>query len=90
MSDNYLSVHICRQAVDVDLYTGALSEKPMEGAIIGPLLSCLITDQFLRIKKGDSHWYERPIGPQRFSKGYALQDFIGCSVRSLFFFLHRY
>lgn len=41
----------------------------MEGAIIGPLLSCLVTDQFLRIKKGDSHWYDRPIGPQRFSAG---------------------
>lgn len=41
----------------------------MEGAIIGPLLSCLITDQFLRIKKGDSHWYDRPVGPQRFSAG---------------------
>lgn len=59
----------CRNAADVDLYTGALSEKPMEGAIIGPLLSCLITDQFLRIKKGDSHWYERPVGHQRFSAG---------------------
>ncbi|KAG4075552.1 hypothetical protein HA402_003377 [Bradysia odoriphaga] len=60
---------VYKDAVDVDLYTGALSEKPMEGAIIGPLLSCLITDQFLRIKKGDSHWYERPVGPQRFSAG---------------------
>lgn len=41
----------------------------MEGAIIGPLLTCLVTDQFLRIKKGDSHWYERPVGPQRFTIG---------------------
>ncbi len=41
----------------------------MEGAIVGPLLSCLVTDQFLRIKQGDSHWYERPVGPQRFSIG---------------------
>lgn len=53
----------------MDLYTGALSEQPMQGAIVGPLLSCLLTDQFLRIKKGDSHWYERPVGPQRFSIG---------------------
>lgn len=60
---------IQREAIDVDLYTGALSEKPMEGAIIGPLLSCLVTDQFLRIKKGDKYWYERPVGPQRFSIG---------------------
>ncbi|XP_068156160.1 chorion peroxidase [Drosophila tropicalis] len=54
---------------DVDVYTGALSEPPMEGAIFGPLLSCMVSDQFLRIKLGDSHWYERKVGPQRFTKG---------------------
>ncbi|KAH8236646.1 hypothetical protein KR026_007355 [Drosophila bipectinata] len=53
---------------DVDVYTGALSEPPMEGAIFGPLLSCMVSDQFLRIKLGDSHWYERKVGPQRFTK----------------------
>lgn len=51
------------------MYTGALSEPPLLGAISGPLLSCLITDQFLRIKKGDSFWFERKVGPQRFTKG---------------------
>lgn len=51
------------------MYTGALSEPPMEGAIFGPLLSCMVSDQFLRIKLGDSHWYERKVGPQRFTKG---------------------
>lgn len=54
---------------DVDVYTGALSEPPMDGAILGPLLSCILTDQFLRLKKGDSHWYERRVGPQKFTKG---------------------
>ncbi|EDV94536.1 chorion peroxidase [Drosophila grimshawi] len=53
---------------DVDLYTGALSEPPLEGAIFGPLLSCLVSDQFIRLKLGDSFWYERKIGPQRFTK----------------------
>ncbi|XP_034486754.1 chorion peroxidase [Drosophila innubila] len=53
---------------DVDLYTGALSEPPLDGAIFGPLLSCLVSDQFMRLKIGDSHWYERKIGPQRFTK----------------------
>lgn len=61
--------------MDVDVYTGALAEPPMEGAIIGPLLSCLITDQFMRIKLGDSFWYERPVGPQAFTKG---KGFILC------------
>ncbi|XP_055389236.1 chorion peroxidase isoform X2 [Condylostylus longicornis] len=53
--------------MDVDLYTGALSEPPLEGAIFGPLLACLISDQFIRLKVGDSFWYERKFGPQRFS-----------------------
>lgn len=52
---------------DIDVYTGALSEPPMEGAILGTMLACLLTDQFLRIKKGDSHWYERSAGPQMFT-----------------------
>lgn len=53
----------------MDVYTGALAEPPMEGAIIGPLLSCLLTDQFMRLKLGDSFWFERPVGPQAFTKG---------------------
>lgn len=52
---------------DVDVYTGGLSEPPEGDAILGPLLQCLITDQFVRMKKGDSHWYERTKGVQRFT-----------------------
>ncbi|XP_037820761.1 myeloperoxidase isoform X1 [Lucilia sericata] len=53
---------------DVDVYTGALSEPPLEGAIFGPLLACMVADQFMRLKRGDSFWYERKIGPQKFTK----------------------
>lgn len=60
---------IQRDVENIDVYTGALSEPPMQGSIVGPLLSCLITDQFLRLKKGDSHWYERRRGQQKFSGG---------------------
>lgn len=45
---------------DVDLYTGALSETPLDGGILGPTLRCLILDQFFRLKKGDRFWYENP------------------------------
>lgn len=58
-----------RQPNNVDVYTGALSEPPMEGSIVGPLLSCILSDQFLRLKRGDSHWYERTVGSQQFSQG---------------------
>lgn len=60
-------------AENVDVYTGALSEPPLDGAIAGPLLNCLITDQFSRLKRGDSHWYERKTGPQRFTDGMLLE-----------------
>lgn len=54
---------------DIDVYSGALSEPPLPDSIFGPLLTCIISDQFLRIKRGDSHWYERKVGPSQFTKG---------------------
>lgn len=54
---------------DVDIYTGGLAEYPVKGGIIGPLLTCIVSDQFMRIKRGDSFWYERTAGPQKFTQG---------------------
>nr|ASK06160.1 haem peroxidase [Nilaparvata lugens] len=52
---------------DVDLYTGALSEYPLEGGMLGATLTCLIGDQFKRLKVGDRYWYETSQMPQGFT-----------------------
>ena len=43
---------------DVDLYVGMLMERPMAGAQVGPTAGCVITDQFIALKKGDRFWHE--------------------------------
>ncbi|XP_067656764.1 thyroid peroxidase-like [Haliotis asinina] len=48
---------------DVDVFPGAVSERPVPGGIVGPTFACLIGRQFGLIKKGDRFWYElnRPV-----------------------------
>lgn len=43
---------------DIDLFIGGLAERPLTGGLLGPTLTCIITDQFVRIKRGDRYWYE--------------------------------
>lgn len=54
---------------DLDVYTGLLSEKPLKNGILGPTITCLLADQFLRIKSGDRYWYETSEKPQAFDEG---------------------
>ncbi|KAK7084497.1 hypothetical protein SK128_008778 [Halocaridina rubra] len=50
--------NIYRHVDDIDLFIGGLSERPLTGGLLGPTLTCIITDQFYRIKKGDRYWFE--------------------------------
>ncbi|RZF43124.1 hypothetical protein LSTR_LSTR001302 [Laodelphax striatellus] len=43
---------------EIDLFSGAVAEKPKSGAILGPTFVCLVGDQFARLRRGDSFFYE--------------------------------
>ncbi|XP_071539220.1 chorion peroxidase-like [Panulirus ornatus] len=58
---------IYRNVNDIDLFAGGLAEKPLPGALLGPTLSCIIADQFLRGKIGDRFWFEYKDSPGAFT-----------------------
>jgi hypothetical protein len=43
---------------DIDLFTGGLIEKTVNGALLGATLECLIGEQFKRLKYGDRFWFQ--------------------------------
>lgn len=49
---------IYRHIDDVDLFIAGVSERPMDGSILGPTFLCLIGDQFARLRRGDRYFFE--------------------------------
>ncbi len=54
---------------DIDLYVGGLVEKHLPGSLLGPVFSCIIADQFARLKEGDRFFYEHGGHPNSFTPG---------------------
>lgn len=59
---------------DIDLFIGGISETKVEGSYVGPTFQCILADQFLKLKRGDRHFYDLGGQSSSFTEGMISND----------------
>ncbi|CAL1300733.1 unnamed protein product [Larinioides sclopetarius] len=52
---------------EIDLFAAGVSEFPVNGGLLGPTFTCIVSHQFKLLKFGDRFWYENTHNPGKFS-----------------------
>jgi hypothetical protein len=48
---------VFRDVDDIDLFSGAMAERPVSGGLVGPTFACILAQQFSNLRKGITQFY---------------------------------